>query len=125
MYRAGVSFEEFGNLTMRRIKIISNAYSEKLREDFKMSDVVAFIQGRYMIEALLCTVGNMMPGNNKKFTYPEKAYSMAIDEEKLSEDEIELQRQQFIASLQAMQHNFNISKEQQKRKQKTEDPDNA
>ena len=95
---------------MKKMKIISNAHSEKLREDFKMSDLVAFIQGQYMVEALLCTVGNMF-GKNANFSYPEQAYSLNKSEKELTEDEIELQRQQFIAALQTMQHNFNINKE--------------
>lgn len=110
MYKAGISYDEFGKLTMRRIKIISKAYTEKLEDDFKISDVAAFIQGRYMVEALLCTVGNML-GKNTKFEYPEKPYSLKNQEENLTEDEIEAQRQQFIATLQTMQHNFNLNKE--------------
>lgn len=121
MFRAGISLDEFGKLTMSKIKIIAKAYSEKLREDFKMSDLVAFVQGRYMVEALLCTVGNML-SKNANFKYPEQAYSVANTETELTEEEIELQRQQFIATLQTMQHNFNINKEKQKQ---IEDPENA
>ena len=113
MYKAGISYDDFGKLTMKKIKIIANAYSEKLQDDFKIADVVAFVQGRYMVEALLCTVGNMLGGKNAKFTYPEQAYSMADKERQLTEDEIELQRQQFIAALQTMQHNFNLNKEKE------------
>jgi len=114
---------------MKKMKIISSAYSEKLREEFKMSDVVAFVQGRYMVEALLCTVGNMLGGKGTNFTYPEQAYSMNEAEVELTEDEIEAQRQQFIASLQTMQHNFNLNKERQKQietetETETKDPDN-
>ena len=98
---------------MSRMKILAKAYSEKLREDFKMSDLVAFVQGRYMVEALLCTVGNMLGGKNVSFKYPEQAYSLNDTETELTEEEIELQRQQFIAALQTMQHNFNINKQKQ------------
>lgn len=111
MFRAGVSLEDFGKLTMRKMRIIAKAYSDKLQEDFKMSDMVAFIQGRYMVEALLCTVGNMLGGRNCNFKYPEQAYSMNDAEQELTEEEIELQRQQFMAALQTMQHNFEINKE--------------
>ena len=110
MYRAGISLDEFGKLTMRKIKIISNAYSEKLHEDFRLSDLRAYVQGIYVVEAILCTIGNMTGG---KHSYPKQAYSMNVEKE-LTEDEIELQRQQFIAALQTMQHNFNINKEKQK-----------
>ena len=84
-----------------------------------MSDLVAFVQGQYFIHALLCTVGNMMPTKNgTKFEYPEQAFSLNSQEEELTEDQIEAQRQQFIAALQTMQHNFEINKQ----KQETEDP---
>jgi len=122
MFRAGISYDDFGKLTMRKIKIIANAYGEKLKEDFKMADITAFIQGRYFIHALLCTVGNMMPTKNStKFEYPEQAYSLNQADEQLTEDQIEAQRQAFIASLMTMQHNFEINKQ----KQETEEVDNA
>lgn len=111
MYKAGVSYAEFGKLNMKQIRIIANAYADKVKDDFRMGDVLAFVQGRYMVEALLCTVGNMLGGKNSKFTYPEQAYSMQQKEAQLSEEEIENQRNQFIAMLQTMQNNFNLSKE--------------
>ena len=117
MYRAGISYEEFGKLNMRQIRYIANAFAEKQKEDFKLADVMAFIQGRYMVDALLCTVGNMLGGKNAKFTYPEQAYSMINQEEELTEDEIQRQREQFIAMLQTMETNFNLNKEKEKEKE--------
>ena len=112
MYKAGISYDEFGKLNMKKIRIISKAYSEKVEDDFRVSDVIAFIQGRYMVEALLCTVGNML-GSKAKFKYPEQAYSMQGKEEELSEDEIQRQREQFIAMMQVMEKNFKLEKEEQ------------
>ena len=97
---------------MRKIKVIANAYSEKLKEEFKTADTIAFIQGRYMVEALLCTVGNMF-SKNANFKYPEQAYSMGMATE-LTEEEIENQREQFIAMLKVMEKNFNLSKDEEK-----------
>ena len=94
---------------MKQINYIAKAYAEKQEEDFKTADVMAFIQGRYMVEALLATVGNMLGGKKADFHYPEKAYSLMREENKLSDDEIERQREQFIASLKIMEHNFNLS----------------
>ena len=111
MFKAGISLEEFGKLTMKRMQIIANAYTEKVNDEFRMSDVVAFIQGRYMVEALLCTVGNMLGGKNAKFKYPEKAYTMMNEEENLTEDEIQRQREQFIAMMKVMETNFKHKKE--------------
>jgi len=115
MYKAGISYEEFGKLNMNKIRIIANAHAEKVREEFKMGDVMAFIQGRYMVDALLCTVGNMLGGKNSKYKYPEQAYSLANEEKELTEDEIQNQREQFIAMLQTMQSNFNLTKEEENR----------
>ena len=114
MYRAGISYEQFGKLTMRQIQYISKAYAAKAEEDFKLADITAFIQGRYMVDALLCTVGNMLGGKNSKFTYPEQAYTMANTEKQLTEDEIQAQREQFIAMLKTMETNFNLSKQELK-----------
>lgn len=97
---------------MRKIRAIANAYSEKIRDDFNMADTIAFVQGRYMVEALLCTVGNMF-GKNANFKYPEQPYSTSNKEHQLTEDEIEEQRQQFIAALQTMEANFNLSKQKE------------
>ena len=113
MYRAGISYTEFGKLNMKQIHIIAHAYAEKLEDDFRIADVQAFIQGRYMVEALLCTVGNMLGGKNTKFSYPEQAYSMSHQETKLTEEEIQRQREQFIAALTAMGNNFKLNKERE------------
>lgn len=114
MYRAGVSYAEFGKLNMKQIRIIANAYSKRLEDDFKIADTMAFIQGRYMVDALLCTVGNMLGGKNAKFTYPEQAYTMARQERELTEEEIQQQREQFIATLTAMGENFKLGKERER-----------
>lgn len=114
MYRAGISFKEFGCLTMTEIRTISKAYSEKLSEEFKLNDIMAFVQGRYIVDALLCTVGNMFGGKNAKFEYPEQAYSLNSEEKELTEEEIQNQRVQFMAMLQTMERNFNLNKEREK-----------
>ena len=113
MYRAGITYEQFGKLNMKQIHIISHAYAKKLEDDFRIADVEAFIQGRYMVDALLCTVGNMLGGKNTKFSYPEQAYSIAHQETKLTEEEIQRQREQFIATLTAMGNNFKLNKERE------------
>lgn len=102
---------------MKQINYILNAYAGKQEEDFQRADIMAYIQGRYMVDALLCTVGNMLGGKNAKFEYPERAYSMANKEQELTEEEIQSQREQFIATLKTMETNFKLNKgriEQQK-----------
>ena len=118
MYRAGISYDDFGKLNMKKIKVIANAYSDKLQEDFKLADTMAFSQGRYMVEALLCTVGNMLGGKGTNFKYPEHAYTMDAPKE-LTEKEIQEQREKFIAMLQVMEKNFNLAKQENETETKT------
>lgn len=112
MYKAGISLEQFGKLNMKQIHYIANAYAEKQKDEFIKSDVLAYVQGRYIMDALLATVGNMLGGKKANFSYPEQAYSLANKEE-LSEDEIQRQREQFIATLQTMGRNFELNKKKQ------------
>lgn len=111
----GISYDRFGSLTMKDMRIISKAYSEKIQADFEMQDIMAFIQGRYFVEALLSTVGNMF-SKGKPMKYPEKPYSQNKDIP-LTEEEIQRQRELFIANLKAMETNFNLNKEKQKLEQ--------
>lgn len=116
MYKAGISLDRFGKLNMKEIHYIANAYAERQKAEFEKADVSAYIQGRYMVDALLATVGNMLGGKKANFTYPEQAYSLTHQEQELSEDEIQRQRDAFVASLQTMAHNFNRNKKKQKQK---------
>ena len=56
----------------------------------------------------------MFNDKGPKFSYPEQPYSAKQNEEHLTEDEIEIQRQQFITALMTMQTNFNLNKEKEK-----------
>lgn len=97
---------------MKQIHYIANAYSEKLDADFKFADTLAYIQGIYMMNALKATVINYLGGKSANYQYPEQAYSLNDPNKQLTEDEIEQQRLQFIASLQIMERNFKLRKEQ-------------
>ena len=101
---------------MNQINYISKAYVEKEEEEFRKSDMMAFVQGKYIVDALLCTVGNMFGGEKVDFSYPEQPYSIMAEEEQLSEDEIQRQREAFIASLKTMETNFKLSREEDNKK---------
>ena len=99
---------------MKQIHYIANAYAEKQEADFKKADTIAYIQGIYVMSALKATVINYLGGKNARYEYPEQAYSLNDANRKLTEDEIEQQRLQFIAALQVMERNFKLKKEQEK-----------
>lgn len=110
MYLAGVDYDRFGKLTLKDMRIIAKAYSEKTKVEFEVEDTMAFIQGRYFLQALLATVGNMFRDKGSKpHSYPDKPYSQN-KEVPLTEEEIQRQRELFIANLKTMETNFNLNK---------------
>lgn len=73
---------------------------------------IAHLQGAYIVEALLATVGNMFSGKSaKRHDYPNSPYDLDLDGKK-KEQEQEKQLQLFAASLTARMNNFNLAKEQ-------------
>ena len=74
--------------------------------------MIAHLQGAYMVEALLSTVGNMLSDkHSKKHEYPSKPYDLDLDGKK-TEREQESQLKLFAANLNSAMSNFNLSKEQ-------------
>ena len=73
---------------------------------------MAHLQGIYVRDALLSTVGNMFSSKtSEKIKYPEKPYDLNLDGNK-EEREKESQLELFTASLDMAMKNFNLSKEQ-------------
>lgn len=82
----------------------------------KRDDEIAWLNGRYMVEALVSTVGNMFgKKGSEPHTYPEQPYLHDTEFNKkkvqsevvLSEEERKEQVNQFFLSLKIMQSNFN------------------
>lgn len=76
--------------------------------------MIAHLQGAYIVEALLTTVGNMLSDkNSKKHEYPSQPYDLNLDGKK-TEREQESQLQLLKANLNNAMSNFNLghSKEQ-------------
>jgi hypothetical protein len=79
-----------------------------LKRQIEHENAMAHLQGAYIREALLSTVGNMLSGKHaKRFDYPEKPYDLDLDgkrEEREKESQIKL----FTASLNNAMTNFNL-----------------
>ena len=74
---------------------------------------MAHLQGAYIREALLSTVGNMFSAkNSQKFDYPDKPYDLNLDGKK-EEREKESQIEAFTASLNIAMNNFNLRQSQE------------
>lgn len=89
------------------VKGYEQARERKLEE----SNSLAHLQGQYIVEALLSTVGNMFSGKSaKKFKYPDKPYELNTQRNKeLTEEELQRQRELFVARLEAMKTNFELN----------------
>lgn len=110
MFICGITYEEFGKLTLKRMQIIANAYSEKLHNQLEHEDLVAFIQGQYVMSAIACTVGAMFGG---KANYPDTPILQEYSKKILTEEEIQNQRDAFVANYMAMMHNFKSTHKQE------------
>lgn len=108
-YAIGISWEQFWTLNPHIIKILIKADSEKKKSEMQTANIIAHLQGQYFIEGLMTTVGNMFSGKTaKKHKYPEKPYELYKNKQ-LTEEDLQKQRELFVARLMAMQTNFELN----------------
>lgn len=110
----GVDYRSFWGLTPHSLGIITEGYNIALNRQIEQENVMAHLQGAYIREAIISTVGNMFSSKtSKKYDYPEKPYDLNLDgkrEERETEGQLELFRTQLTTAM----DNFNRrhSKEQ-------------
>lgn len=78
-----------------------------LERRIEHDNAMAHLQGIYIRDALLATVGNMFSGKSKKFDYPEKPYDLDLDNKK-DEREKDSQLELFKSQLTTAMMNFNL-----------------
>ena len=112
VYALGYSYEEFGRMNPYIIRLIVKGEKEKQKHNVELQNALFHLQGQYFAEALLSTVGNMFSGkHSKKHKYPEKPFELNnSDNKELTEEEIQKQRELFVAKLQTMKTNFELEK---------------
>lgn len=103
----------FWNMNPRLMKPYIEAYNEKYEEDLKRANLICYIQGVYVRDALLCTVGNMFKGKNTKaIEYPKELYDFfpkKQEERELTEAEKIEQTKALFMKLSVMKDNFELS----------------
>lgn len=104
----GMSYDEYWYANPYLAKTYYEAH--KLRIQQKNQEM--WFQGIYIVEALKCTVGNMLSAKgSKKLEYPKEPYDIFPKKESEKEREAEKEREKAIASLMklqgAMQRKFN------------------
>lgn len=104
----GISYDDFWSLTPRKLNVIIDGY--KLKR--KIDDEKQWFLGGYMFEAVSIALGNAFRKKNQKaksyFELLDKPFFKHLPEE-LTEDEKQQQLDAFMASLNVMQTNFNLS----------------
>jgi len=84
-------------------------YGEREKAEIQKQNYLAHLQGQYICEALMATVGNMLSKKGtKKYQYPEKPYEFENQKE-FTEEELQKQRELFVAKLEAMKTNFELN----------------
>lgn len=97
----GASKQEVLESTPRELWCYEDAHKMRLRYE----DALAYNYGAYTWEAVRSVVGTMFGGKNKKpIPYPEKPHY-----ETHNTDDLQKQRELFVAKLLAMQANFEIN----------------
>jgi len=100
----GVSKTEILDSCPKELWPYEKAHIRRIKE----TNGLMHIQGQYFAEAIMSTVCNQLGGKtSKKHEYPKKPYNIDSKNE-LSEDELQKQREAFVAGLMVMKSNFEL-----------------
>lgn len=99
----GLSLDEIRHYTLSELRFYDDGY--KLKR--KMRDEIAYFDGFYTYEAVAIAVGNAFRGKGQKpVEYRKKPILWENSEESLQK-----QREAFVAALETMKTNFELSKQ--------------
>lgn len=110
----GISYESFLRLTPKKLEIYAESYKWMLRD----RDYENWLMGQYNMKAFSVVLDQVLAGMNKRKS-KEKYFERPILEiaeknnKPLSEKELQLQRELFVAKLEAMKTNFEINHNKQ------------
>lgn len=103
----GVSWSDFWSMNPHIIKLLIKGHEEKIKEQ----DYLAWIFNQYTLSAVSVAVEHCLAGRKAKSKYIDKPIMQQIEEKNkpLSEDELQRQRELFVAKLEVMKTNFELS----------------
>ena len=97
-------------MTPKILSLIIEGRKQRIKEKIEYDNYISYIQGVYFADALKGTVGNMFKKNNSKaYEYAKKPYKLN-EKKELTEEELQKQRELFVAKLQVMKANFELSR---------------
>lgn len=110
----GVGWNDFWKTNPRIIRLLLNGHTEKQKQEVKIANALFHLQGQYFAQAINSTVGNMFKKKGSKpHEYPQKPFDIGSQKD-LSEEELQLQREAFMAGLLAMKANYELNHEDSK-----------
>lgn len=90
---------------------ILDAYNREQKRKLDYDNFIAYLQGRYFVDALLSTVGNMFSKKGAKpLEYPREPYNLE-EERELTQEEKDAKAKAIIDNLMQMQEAFERSKQ--------------
>lgn len=99
------------------IEYYIDAYNLKRERD----DEYAWIMGMYIESAVFTAVEHTLAGRKASSKYVEKPLFKENSNNKLSEKELQKQREMFVAKLNLMKANFELEKKREDKKKEVED----
>lgn len=89
------------------IKLLLKGHEEKIKEQ----DYLAWIQGQYVLSAVSVAVEHCLAGRKARSKYIKKPILQELEEKNkpMTEEELQRQRELFVARLQAMKTNFELN----------------
>ena len=112
-FEMGITWVEFWSLNPHSLMLMIDGYNEKQKSELTRSNYLSHLQGVYMVDAIMSTVGNMFKKKNAKpYKYPEKPHELG-EKKPLTEYEKSTQLDLFVAQLKAMKSNFDNQKQGQ------------
>lgn len=105
----GIDYNDFWRMTPHDVKLIMEGYQRRQEQDIEMKNTMMFIQGRYVVDALACTVGNMFSRKGSQANkYPSKPYDITPPRE-LTEEEKNVQVKAIFDNLLSMKRSFDMA----------------
>lgn len=106
----GISYKDFWGYTPRIVLQILEGYNQNQKRQLDYDNFIAYVQGRYFADALLCTVGNMFSKKGAKtIEYPKEPYNLEGERE-LTQEEKDAGAKVIIDNLMRMKENFERAK---------------
>ena len=107
----GVTYERFMDSCPKELEPYVKAHNNKITEEDYLQHLW---WGNYGLSALIVAIDRCFRGKKSKFEYiKEPILSKTFENDVLTEEEIQKQRELFVAKLQVMQTNYELNKKGQ------------